>query len=480
MYNKTLSELAQDLEKKIISSKELVTYYLKRIEALRRLNAFITIDEERVRQEADESDSRRARGMARSKYDGIPIAIKDNICTAGLKTTCGSKMLHNFVSPYSATAYRKLQQAGFITLGKTNMDEFGMGSSTETSYYGPTTNPYDESKVAGGSSGGSAAAVAAGLAPAALGSDTGGSIRQPAAFCGIVGIKPTYGRVSRYGLIAYASSLDQIGTFGKNVADAATILALIAGYDACDSTSVPIGVDFDKKLNPDNINGKIIGVPEEYFIGVDEEIVRVVKRVAGDLERKGARIEPISLKYTEYAVPTYYLIATAEASSNLARFDGVQYGYRAEQARNCRELYVRTRSEGFGREVKRRIILGTFALSWGYYDAYYLQALKVRKLIIDDFKSAFGKVDFIIAPTTTTTAFGIGERISDPLSMYMSDVLTISANLAGIPALSVPAGLSRFNLPIGIQIMGKHFDETGVIDCAKAIEDIVGTFAPSL
>lgn len=480
MWRKSLLELSRDLDARSISAKELVKYFLERIERFRKFNAFITVDESRALKEAEESDNRRSNGMARSPFDGIPIAIKDNICTEGILTTCASKILINFIPPYSATVYNKLREVGFITIGKTNMDEFAMGSTTETSFFGSAKNPYNETKVPGGSSGGSAIAVAAGLAPVALGSDTGGSIRQPAAFCGIVGFKPTYGRVSRYGLIAYASSLDQIGTFGKNVEDAAKVLSIIAGHDANDSTSVPVLVDFDKKPNPDAIKGKIIGVPEEYFVGVDNEIVDAVKRMLKELETKGARVEPISLKYTEYAVPTYYLIATAEASSNLARFDGVQYGYRCESATSCRELYFATRSEAFGKEVKRRIILGTFALSFGYYDAYYLQALKVRRLIIDDFKKSFEKVNFIVAPTTTTTAFGIGEKINDPLSLYMSDVLTISANLAGIPAVSVPIGISRSNLPIGVQVMGKHFDEMGVIDCAHAIEDMVGTFVPAL
>lgn len=481
MHMKSLIEIAKLLEKKEITSKDLAKLFLERIQKHNpRLNAFITVNEARVMKEAEESDTRRNNNAVLSQFDGIPVAIKDNICTEGLLTTCGSKILQNFIPPYNATAYARLRAAGFITLGKTNMDEFAMGSSTETSFFGPAKNPFDTSKVPGGSSGGSAVAVAARLAPAALGSDTGGSIRQPAAFCGIAGIKPTYGRVSRYGLVAYASSLDQIGTFGKTVDDAALLLSVISGHDPNDATSVPGPVDFMQGPNAEKAKGMVVGVPEEYFAGVDTEITDAVKKIIEKLESYGAKIERISLKYTDYAVPVYYLIATAEASSNLARFDGVQYGYRSQNAENLRELYFKTRSEGFGTEVKRRIVLGTFALSSGYYDAYYLKALKVRRLIINDFKNALTKVNVIVAPTTTTAAFGIGEKLGDPLSMYMSDILTISANLAGIPSISVPAGMTSQGLPVGVQIMGRHFDERNVIDCAKAVEILAGTCDPSL
>ncbi len=481
MHSKSLTEISDALKKKEITSKQLVTLFLDRIRKYNpSLNAFITVDEARALNEADESDRRRKNNQPLSPFDGIPIAIKDNICTEGLRTTCGSKMLNNFIPPYSATAHERVRRAGFITLGKTNMDEFAMGSSTETSFFGPAKNPFNTSKVPGGSSGGSAVAVAARLAPVALGSDTGGSIRQPASFCGIAGIKPTYGRVSRNGLVAYASSLDQIGTFGKTVDDAINLLSLISGHDPHDATSMPRPVDFADGPNAERVKGMLIGIPEEYFIGVDVEIADAVKKIIGKLESFGAKIEKISLKYTDYAVPVYYLIATAEASSNLARFDGIQYGFRSQNADNLRELYFKTRSEGFGQEVKRRIILGTFALSAGYYDAYYLKALKIRRLIIDDFKNALTKVHVIAAPTTTTTAFGIGEKRNDPLSMYMSDILTISANLAGIPSISVPAGISSKCLPIGVQIMGKHFDERNVIDCAKAVEMLAGICDPSL
>lgn len=481
MHTKSLSEIADSLDKKEITATQLASVFLDRIKKHNpTLNAFITVDEARLMKEAEESEMRRNSNQALSRFDGIPVAIKDNICTEGLLTTCGSKILHNFIPPYSATAYERLRGMGFVTLGKTNMDEFAMGSSTETSFFGPAKNPFDVSKVPGGSSGGSAVAVAARLAPVALGSDTGGSIRQPAAFCGIVGIKPTYGRVSRYGLVAYASSLDQIGAFGKNVDDAALLLSVISGHDSKDATSVSGQFDFLKAPDAEKVKGMAIGVPEEYFVGVDPEVSDVVKTVIEKLESFGAKAEKISLRYTDYAVPVYYLIATAEASSNLARFDGVQYGYRSNNAGTLRELYFKTRSEGFGTEVKRRIVLGTFALSSGYYDAYYLKALKVRRLIIEDFKNALTKVDVIIAPTTTIPAFGIGEKLGDPLAMYMSDILTISANLAGIPSISVPAGLSSKGLPIGVQIMGRHFDERNVLDCAKAVEILAGTCDPSL
>ncbi len=481
LTDKSVSEIKGLLEKREVRATDIAGSFLKRIRSLNDdLNTFITVDEERLMDAAGESDKRRESGNTLSEYDGIPLAVKDNICTEGVKTTCGSKILENFISPYNATAYSRLSEKGFILLGKTNMDEFAMGSTNETSYFGPAKNPYNMSHVTGGSSGGSAASVSAGMAPLALGSDTGGSIRQPAAFCGVVGIKPTYGRVSRYGLVAFASSLDQIGTFGRSVEDAGTLLAAVSGYDSRDTTSVDIEIDFPVHEVDGDIAGMVVGVPEEYFQGVAPEICDAVNKKLAELEASGARIEKISLKYTEYAIPVYYLIATAEASSNLARYDGIKYGYRSPDISDLSSLYNRSRSEGFGKEVKRRIILGTFSLSSGYYDAYYLKALKGRKLIINDFKKTFEKVDVIITPTTTTTAPVMGELVSDPLQMYMSDILTISANLAGIPGLSLPVGLDGNGMPIGLQIMGSHFQEKKILNMAKRIESASESFKPDI
>lgn len=473
MAMKTVSQLAWMLEHGETTSVGIVQSYLQAIEAHNHINAYITITRDLALKQAQESDKRRKEGKPKSKFDGIPIAIKDNICTKGVLTTCASGILQNFIPPYNATAYQKLLDAGFVLLGKTNLDEFAMGSTTETSFFGATKNPVDPTKVPGGSSGGSAAAVAAGVTPVALGSDTGGSIRQPASFCGVVGIKPTYGRVSRYGLVAYASSLDQIGTFASTVKDAADVLAVISGIDERDATSISKPVDFDGSTITGTVKGLRIGVPQEYFNGVQVAIVTAVKDILKKLEAKGAIIQEISLQYTDYAVPIYYLIATAEASSNLARYDGVRYGYRSKNIQKLKDLYVKSRQEGFGKEVKRRIILGTFALSSGYYDAYYLKALKGRRLIIDDFTKAFETCDCIVAPVTTTTAFGIGEKISDPLSLYMADILTIQANLAGIPGMSVPVGKDSQGLPIGVQIMATHFNEKVMLNVAQAIEDSV-------
>ncbi|HSV97859.1 MAG TPA: Asp-tRNA(Asn)/Glu-tRNA(Gln) amidotransferase subunit GatA [Spirochaetota bacterium] len=481
LVEKTIGELAALLADGKVSAVEIAKEYLARIGSQNgAINAYITVDEARTLREAGESDERRGKGNALSAWDGVPIAVKDNICTAGLRTTCGSGILRDFVPPYDATVYRRLRQSGFVTLGKTNMDEFAMGSTTETSFFGITKNPHDENRVPGGSSGGSAAAVAAMMAPAALGSDTGGSIRQPASFCGVAGIKPTYGRVSRYGLVAFASSLDQIGTFARTVDDAALLLGVIAGGDPADSTSIERAVDFTPDTLDGNVAGMVIGLPDEYFIeiapGVKEAILSKVK----ELEAMGAKIEPISLQYTEYAIPIYYLIATAEASSNLARYDGIRYGYRPPGIGALAELYRKTRNEGFGKEVKRRIILGTYALSSGYYDAYYLKALKGRTLVIKDFQKAFSKVDCILSPVTTTTAFALGEKVDDPLEMYVSDILTISANLAAIPGMSVPIGRDESGLPIGLQIMASHFEEKKILNCAKAIERHTEPVRPGL
>jgi len=472
IIGKSIHELSRLLEQGDISSMEIAEEYIERIEKYNsNINAFITLNRQGLLAGAAESDKRRNSGQALSPFDGIPIAIKDNINTKGIRTTCGSKILENFVSPFNAHASQRLCDQGFLVLGKTNMDEFAMGSTSETSYFGPVHNPYDIERVPGGSSGGSAAAVAGMMAPGALGSDTGGSIRQPASFCGVVGIKPTYGRVSRFGLVAFASSLDQIGTFAGNVDDAALLLGAISGHDKRDTTSIDREIDFSPDMLYDDIKGMRIGIPEEYYTGISDEIRETIMKQVSGLEDAGAEIVPVSLKYTEYAIPVYYVIATAEASSNLARYDGVRYGYRPGDVTDLTGLYTKTRSEGFGREVKRRIILGTFSLSSGYYDAYYLQALKGRSLIIRDFSEAFSRVDALVTPVTTTTAFRIGELVNDPLQMYMSDIMTISVNLAGIPAVSVPAGLDSKGMPIGLQIMGDHFQERKILSLARVIEE---------
>jgi len=409
--------------------------------------------------------------MGKGRLAGIPILIKDNICVKGEETTCASRILAGFRPPYDATVIRKLKEAGASLIGKANMDEFAFGSSCETSCYGPTHNPWALDRIPGGSSGGSAAAVAADETILAIGSDTGGSIRQPAALCGVVGLKPTYGRVSRYGLIAFASSLDQIGPITKDVEDAALLLSIIAGYDEMDSTSVDIPVpDYKKSLIKD-IKGLRVGVPKEYFIkGIDPEVEAATKKAIEMLRDLGAKIVDISLPHTEYAVATYYIVGPAEASSNLARFDGVQYGLRAKDAKNIVDMYTRTRSEGFGGEAKRRILLGTYCLSTGYYDAYYLKAQKVRTKIREDFDAAFKSCDVIVTPTAPTPAFKIGEKADDPLSMYLSDIFTIPANMAGIPAISIPCGFSKDGLPIGLQIMAKPFDEETIFRAAYTFE----------
>jgi aspartyl-tRNA(Asn)/glutamyl-tRNA(Gln) amidotransferase subunit A len=406
----------------------------------------------------------------RQKLLGIPIAVKDNICTDGVKTTCSSKILKSFIPPYESTVTQKLKEQGYILIGKTNLDEFAMGSSTENSAFGHTKNPWDIERVPGGSSGGSAAAVAANECIAALGTDTGGSIRQPAAFCGVVGMKPTYGRVSRYGLVAFASSFDQIGPITKNVKDSACLLNIICGHDANDSTSAGLTVpDFVASLGQE-IKGLKIGVPKEFFIeGMDREVEDSVKEAIKKLESLGAVPVEISLPYTEYAISTYYILTTSEASSNLARYDGVKYGLRVD-GKDLVDMYMRTRAEGFGAEVKRRIILGTYALSSGYYDAYYIKAQQVRTLIRQDFEKAFEHVDVIVTPTTPTPAFKVGEKTEDPLQMYLSDIFTISVNLAGVPGISIPCGFTSQDLPVGLQIIGKHFDEESVLKTAYAYE----------
>ena len=435
------------------------------------IHAYLTLCEDRALQRARRIDDLAGRGDPLPPLAGVPVAIKDVMVTKGLRSTAGSKILENFVPPYDCTAVERLETAGAIVLGKTNCDEFAMGSSNENSAYGPVCNPHDHSRVPGGSSGGSAAAVAAGTTVAALGSDTGGSIRQPAAFCGVVGLMPTYGRVSRYGLIAFASSLDHIGPLTKTVKDAAIVLRYIAGRDRQDSTSADVPVpDYEQEIEQP-VKGLRLGVPKEYFgEGLDAEVRTVVEAAIQQLAEDGCQIVPVSLPHTPYAIPAYYVIATAEASSNLARYDGVRYGYRSPRAKTLSEMYRKSRDEGFGAEVKRRIMLGTYALSSGYYDAYYLKAQKVRTLLARDFEQAFSQVDAIVTPTTPTAAFNLGEKADDPLAMYLADIYTVVADLVGIPGISVPCGQTKSGLPIGLQILGKHFDEGTILRLGHAVE----------
>ena len=435
------------------------------------VHAYLTLCRDRAMAQARKIDAMADRGDDLPPLAGVPVAVKDVISTQGVRTTAGSKILEDFVAPYDATAVQKLEAAGAVILGKTNCDEFAMGSSNENSAYGPVRNPRDKTRVPGGSSGGSAAVIAAGTAIASLGSDTGGSIRQPASFCGVVGLMPTYGRVSRYGLIAFASSLDHIGPFAKDVKDAAIMLEVIAGRDPMDSTSaeVPVAKYSDEIGKP--VRGMKIGVAKEYFgEGLDEEVKSAVEASIQNLAKAGAEIVEVSLPHTKYAIPTYYLVATAEASSNLARYDGVRYSHRSFEARTLSEMYRKSRDEGFGAEVKRRIILGTYALSAGYYDAYYLKAQKVRTLLSQDFDAAFAKVDAIVTPTTPTPAFKLGEKADDPLAMYLADIFTVTADLVGIPGISVPCGQSKQGLPIGLQVFAPHFQEGTMIRVANAVE----------
>jgi aspartyl-tRNA(Asn)/glutamyl-tRNA(Gln) amidotransferase subunit A len=470
LYQLSIHEALTALEKNEISPVDLTSSVLKRITAVEdKIRSYITITKEYAGRQAKEAEKQRKKGK-KGALLGIPLAIKDNICTEDVKTTCSSKILENFIPPYEGTAIKKLRKHGYILVGKTNLDEFAMGSSTENSAFGRTRNPWNLERVTGGSSGGSAAAVASDECIAAIGSDTGGSIRQPAAFCGVVGLKPTYGRVSRYGLVAFASSLDQIGPITKNVRDAALLTSIISGNDPCDSTSAPITVpDFTGVLGHD-IKGIKIGIPEEYFLeGMDKEVETSVQTAIKKLESLGAIPVKISLPHTGYAVATYYILATSEASSNLARYDGVKYGMRSH-GKDLLDMYLKTRTQGFGEEVKRRIILGTYALSSGYYDAYYKKAQQVRTLIKQDFEKAFSLVDVIVTPTSPTPAFKAGEKIANPLQMYLTDIFTISINLAGLPGISVPCGFTSQNLPVGLQIIGKHFDEESVLKIAYAYE----------
>ena len=470
----TIHEYAELLKQKKLSSVELTKQYLARIEkADAQIGSYITVCPDEALAAAGKADERIARGEA-TLLTGIPVGIKDNICTEGITTTCASKMLYNFVPPYDATVTKRLKNEGAVILGKLNMDEFAMGSSTESSYFKKTKNPYDLTRVPGGSSGGSAASVSADLAPYALGSDTGGSIRQPAAFCGNVGLKPTYGLVSRFGLIAFASSLDQIGSFTKDVTDCAIVLNAIAGYDKMDSTSVDADkTDYTKALGLP-LKGMKIGVPKQYLeSGIQTEIKEAVENAIKVYEMLGAECEECSLPLSKFALPAYYLISSAEASSNLARFDGIKYGYRAEEYHGLTDLYEITRSEGFGEEVKRRIMLGTYALSSGYYDAYYKKAQQVRGLIKRDFAACFEKYDVLLTPTTPTTAYKFGEK-SDPVAMYMGDICTVAVNIAGLPAISIPAGLDKKGMPIGIQLIANSFDERKLLTAAFAYERETG------
>lgn len=470
MHKLTLVQLAKALLDRSISSKELTELFLGRCkEYNKKLNCFITIDEDSLLVQAVKADEKRANGEA-SLLTGIPFAHKDIFCTDGIKTSCGSKMLDNFVAPYDATVVEKMKNVNTVMLGKTNMDEFAMGSSNETSYYGAVHNPWELQYVPGGSSGGSASAVAARLCPFSTGTDTGGSIRQPASLCGITGLKPSYGRISRYGMIAFASSLDQAGTLTQTAEDAALVMNVIAGFDPKDSTSVKHHVpDYTGKLN-NSIEGLKIGLPKEYFAeGLDSNVAKLVEEGIKELEKLGASCSEVTLPNTNLSIPVYYIIAPAECSSNLSRFDGVRFGYRCEDPKDIFDLYFRSRSEGFGKEVKRRIMMGTYVLSAGYYDAYYLKAQKLRRLIRDDFQNVFKDVDVIIGPTAANTAFKLNEKLNDPISMYLSDMYTVSTNLAGLPAISIPVGFSN-NLPVGLQIIGNYFEESLILNIAHKFQ----------
>lgn len=466
LYELTVHELLEKLDNKEITLEDITKSYIDRINDKEKdVQAFVTLTDKEALEKVQNIKERK------TKFTGIPIGIKDNMCTKGIKTTCSSKMLENFIAPYNATVIEKLNEEGLVSLGKLNMDEFAMGTTTEHSAFKKTCNPWNLKKVPGGSSGGAASAVAANMVPWALGSDTGGSIRQPASLCGVVGLKPTYGLVSRYGLIAYASSLDQIGPITKDVEDTAILLNLIAGHDEKDSTSANVDKkDYTKALVRD-VKGLKIGVPKEYFgEGINEEVSTSVKNAIKKYEEMGAIVEEFSLPIADYALATYYIIACAEASSNLGRFDGIRYGYRTKNFESLKDIYVNSRTEGFGDEVKRRIILGTYVLSSGYYDAYYKKAQKVRTLIKDQFNSAFEKYDVIIAPTAPNVAFNIGEKSNNPLELYMEDLCTVPINVAGVPSISIPCGVNSEGMPIGMQLIGKQFDEETIIRAAYTYE----------
>ena len=473
LITKSLTEVSKLVVRKEVKPSEVVRELISRIEETEgKINAYITINEdvEKLAKEADERISKLREDEVPELF-GIPLSIKDNINVEDIRMTCGSKILENFISPYDATVIKRLRERGAIFIGKNNLDEFAMGSSTETSYFGPTKNPWDLERVPGGSSGGSAAAVSAFSALASLGSDTGGSIRQPASLCGVVGLKPTYGRVSRYGLTAFASSLDQIGPITRTVEDAAFLMNIISGQDSKDATSVSVPVpNFLESINGE-VKGMVAGIPGEYFVeGMDEDVRDSVINAIKKLELMGVEVKEVSLPHTKYAVETYYIIAPAEASSNLGRFDGVRYTIRAKEYEGLIDMYCKTRAEGFGDEVKRRIMIGTYTLSAGYYDAYYLKAQKVRTLIYQDFENVFRDVDFLVTPVSPTTAFKIGEKVNDPIKMYLSDIFTIAVNLAGLPAISIPCGFDRNSLPIGIQFIGKAFDEATILKVSHRLE----------
>lgn len=469
----TALQLSEVIRNGEVTVKEAVDTFLNEIkEKDEQLGAFITVaDNDKLEERINEVQKGIAEGKYISNLVGVPIAIKDNICTKSMRTTCGSKMLENFTPQYDAEVIRRLEDAGMIVIGKTNMDEFGMGSTTENSAFKVTRNPWNTNHVSGGSSGGSCVAVASGEVPIALGTDTGGSIRQPAAYCGVTGLKPTYGRVSRYGLVAYASSLDQIGPVGKNVDDCAALYEIISGYDKKDSTSINKELEKIQINSEEGLAGKVIGIPREYIeSNIDDDVKKAILDAAKLMESNGAKIEFFSIKLMEYVIPTYYIIACAQASSNLARFDGVKYGYRDMEAKGLHDMYKISRSKGFGEEVRRRILLGSFVLSAGYYDAYYMKALKTRRLIKEEFDNAFKKYDCILAPVSPTTAPKLGESAGDPLKMYLSDVYTVSSNLCGLPALSLPCGVDRSGLPIGMQLIGDLFCESKILSIAAAYE----------
>ena len=464
LHTLSLAELASQLRDRSLSAVELSQHFLTRINNAENLNAFISTDPEQVRIQAEAAD-RQLKNDNAPLLCGVPLAHKDIFCTEGMKTTCGSKILDNFISPYDATVVKKLQNHGMVTLGKTNMDEFAMGSSNETSWYGPVQNPWSKERVPGGSSGGSAAAVSARLAPIATGTDTGGSIRQPAAFCGLTGLKPSYGRVSRYGMIAFASSLDQAGPIATSAEDAALMLDAMSGFDPLDSTSMNTSATTSLTHLNDSIKGMRIGLPTQFFEdGVDPDIAEAVENAIKILESLGAKTVPVELPNSAAGIPCYYVIAPAEASSNLSRFDGVRYGHRCEDPVDLTDLYERSRSEGFGKEVKRRIMIGTYALSSGYYDAYYLKAQRIRRLIANDFDTAFQSCDVILGPTTPTTAFSLGAKTNDPISMYLNDIFTNTVNLAGLPGLSIPVGFDNAGLPIGMQLIGQFMQESTLLN----------------
>lgn len=471
MHNLTLTELAAGLRSKDFSSVELTQAYLERIQRHTKLNAFVTVPAELALDQARAADQRLANGDA-TPLTGIPVAQKDIFCTLGVKTSCGSKMLDNFIAPYNATVIDHFNHAGAVMLGKLNMDEFAMGSSNETSYYGITPNPWNTERVPGGSSGGSAVAVAARLAPAATGTDTGGSIRQPAALCGITGLKPTYGRVSRYGMIAYASSLDQGGPMARSAADAALLMQVMAGFDPKDSTSVDQAIpDYSAHLN-DDLQGLKIGVPKQFFSAdLNPQMAGAIQSAIAEYQKMGANIQEVDMPMLELAIPAYYVIASAECSSNLSRYDGVRFGHRCQNPENLNDLYTRSRGEAFGAEVKRRILMGTYALSAGYYDAYYLKAQQVRRLISEDFKRALTSVDVLMGPVTPSPAFRIGEKTGDPVQMYLEDIYTIAINLAGLPALSLPAGFID-DMPVGLQVIGNYFSEAQLLNIGHRYQQV--------